>query len=212
MTNPFEQTEGLYSSIDFHTLNKELLTVGREVSVPAGMIIKPKDDEILCLTKGQMAASINQSLEPLIGHTFPYIPIGLLERYYSLEIFYQAEVDTSFIQLTWSEFDSFYFRTPQHSEILIKILSFMSASLIHIYYERNNESGYATIRQMLYRYLYKNEDGTLNNEGVASFILKRTHLSRSYVFQILSGLKSGGYITVKNGKLIAINREIPKRF
>ncbi|MGR7850519.1 helix-turn-helix domain-containing protein [Klebsiella aerogenes] len=88
----------------------------------------------------------------------------------------------------------------------------MSSRLIHIYYERNNDSGYATIRQMLHRYLYKNEEGTVNNEGIASFILKRTRLSRSYVFQILSGLKSGGYITVKNGKLIAINREIPKRF
>ncbi|MGV0243248.1 helix-turn-helix domain-containing protein (plasmid) [Klebsiella aerogenes] len=176
------------------------------------MIIRPKDDEILCLTKGQMTVSVNQSLELLIGHTFPYVPIGLLERYYSLEIFYQAEVDTSFIQLTWDEFDKFFFSTPQHSEMLCKIMSFMSARLIHVYYERNNDSGYATIRQMLHRYVYKKEEGTVNNEGIASFILKRTRLSRSYVFQILSALKSGGYITIKNGKLITINREIPKRF
>ncbi len=208
----FNHTEEIYSLIDFSSLKEDMLRVGRELTVPAGMIIKPKESEILVLIAGQMTGSINQNQDLIIGHTFLYMPIGLMERYYKLAIYYQAEVDTTLIQLTTEEFDKIFFNAPQHAEMLARILAFMSSRLIHIYYERNNDSGYATIRQMLHRYLYKNEEGTVNNEGIASFILKRTRLSRSYVFQILSGLKSGGYITVKNGKLIAINREIPKRF
>ncbi|WP_200850421.1 helix-turn-helix domain-containing protein, partial [Klebsiella pneumoniae] len=31
------------------------------------------------------------------------------------------------------------------------------------------------------------------------FIIKRTNLSRSYVYQVLAALREGGYITVKKG-------------
>lgn len=212
MENLFNHTEEIYSLIDFSSLKEEILGVGRELTIPAGMIIKPKETEVLILIAGQMTGSINQNQELIIGHTFLYMPIGLMERYYNLAIYYQAEVDTTLIQLTTAEFDKIFFNSAQHAEKLAQILAFMSSRLIHIYYERNNDSGYATIRQMLYRYIYKNEEGTVNNEGIASFILKRTRLSRSYVFQILSALKSGGYITIKNGKLITINREVPKKF
>ncbi len=212
MENLFNHTEEIYSLIDFSSLKEEILGVGRELTIPAGMIIKPKETEVLILIAGQMTGSINQNQELIIGHTFLYMPIGLMERYYNLAIYYQAEVDTTLIQLTTAEFDKIFFNSAQYAEKLAQILAFMSSRLIHIYYERNNDSGYATIRQMLYRYIYKNEEGTVNNEGIASFILKRTRLSRSYVFQILSALKSGGYITIKNGKLITINREVPKKF
>ncbi|MGG8041416.1 helix-turn-helix domain-containing protein [Klebsiella aerogenes] len=212
MENLFNHTEEIYSLIDFSSLKEEILGVGRELTIPAGMIIKPKETEVLILIAGQMTGSINQNQELIIGHTFLYMPIGLMERYYNLAIYYQAEVVTTLIQLTTAEFDKIFFNSAQYAEKLAQILAFMSSRLIHIYYERNNDSGYATIRQMLYRYIYKNEEGTVNNEGIASFILKRTRLSRSYVFQILSALKSGGYITIKNGKLITINREVPKKF
>lgn len=91
-------------------------------------------------------------------------------------------------------------------------MSIIAVRLVHAYNERVNDSGYATIREMLHRYLFKVEEGTVTNVGVASFILKRTRLSRSYVFQILSALKQGGYITIHNGRLISIDRDIPERY
>ncbi|HCM6912104.1 helix-turn-helix domain-containing protein [Klebsiella aerogenes] len=212
MTHLFDHTEEIFSSMDFSSLKKEIFQVGRELTYPEGTVIRPKENEILILSSGQMTTSATQNQELVIGHTFPLMPIGLLERYFKLRIYYQAEVTTTLFQLTDEEFDRIFYRNPGHAEKLSQLLLFLSSRLLHIYHERNNDSGYATIRQMLYRYLYKNEEGSVNNEGVASFILKRTHLSRSYIFQILSGLKAGGYITVKNGKLTSINRDIPKRF
>ena len=212
MNHPFDRTEEIYSSNDFSSLKEDILRTGRELTFPSGMTIRPKADEILILLSGQMAIPTNQKLELIIGHSFPFIPIGLLERYYEFSVYYQSEIDTTVIQLTNEEFDKIFYSNPVHAEMLSKILLFMTSRLVHVYYERNNDSGYATIRMMLQRYLYKNEEGTVNNEGIASFILKRTRLSRSYVFQILSALKAGGYITMNNGKLVSINREIPKRF
>lgn len=212
MSTSFDITEKLYLLNDFSALKEKLVQTGRELTLQKGMIIRPKENEVLVLLSGQMTASTSQMQELLLGQVFPFVTIGLLERYYELTIYYHAEEDATLIQLTYEEFEKIFFNDPQGAEMLCRILAFMSASLIHVYYERNNDSGYATIRQMLYRYLFKVEEEIFHNESIASFILKRTRLSRSYVFQILSGLKAGGYITIKNGKLIAINREIPKRF
>ncbi|EOY3994542.1 helix-turn-helix domain-containing protein, partial [Klebsiella aerogenes] len=49
-------------------------------------------------------------------------------------------------------------------------------------------------------------------ESLSAFIIKRTNLSRSYVYQVLAALKEGGYITVKKGQLISIDRKIPDKF
>ncbi|MGP6797105.1 helix-turn-helix domain-containing protein, partial [Klebsiella pneumoniae] len=50
------------------------------------------------------------------------------------------------------------------------------------------------------------------HESLSAFIIKRTNLSRSYVYQVLAALREGGYITVKKGKLISIDRHIPEKF
>ena len=55
---------------------------------------------------------------------------------------------------------------------------------------------------MLSRYLYRGEIDGGQHESLSAFIIKRTNLSRSYVYQVLAALREGGYITVKKGKLI----------
>lgn len=163
MTHSFDHTEEIFALMDFNSLKKEVLQVGRELIYPEGAIIRPKENETLILISGQMTTSATQNQELVIGHTFPLMPIGLLERYYKFSVYYQAEVTTTLIQLTEEEFERVFYQNPTHARMLSQILLFMSSRLIHIYYERNNDSGYATIRQMLHRYLYKNEEGTVNN-------------------------------------------------
>lgn len=212
MPKSFSITENIYAQADFSALKESIVKKGREMILPAGVILRPKENEILMLISGQMTVSNSSSDGLMVGQTFNFMPIGLVERHYKLPLYYQAENEVTIIQLTTEEFDEIFYQVPKNAELLSQILTFMSSLLIHIYYERNNDSGYATVRQMLHRYMYRMEEGTKFNEGIASFILKRTRLSRSYVFQILSALKSGGYITIKNARLVAINREIPKRF
>ena len=66
--------------------------------------------------------------------------------------------------------------------------------------------------QYLSRYLYRGEIDGGQHESLSAFIIKRTNLSRSYVYQVLAALREGGYITVKKGKLISIDRHIPEKF
>lgn len=208
----FNITEHLYSQIDFSSLDVLLAQTGRELSFERGITLQPRKGEILVVTSGQMTVSDDAEDGLALGHTFPYMPIGLMERYYQLPLFYRTEGRTTVVQLTEAEADTVFLSTPERAALFSRIMAYMSSTLIHIYYERNNESGYATIREMLHRYMYKAEENSLNNEGVAAFILRRTRLSRSYVFQILAGLKAGGYITVRQGRLISINRDIPERY
>lgn len=212
MTISFEKTEKIFLENDFSELQKSLASVGRKLLFSKGATIQPRENEILVVLSGKMTVSNDVNNELMLGYTFPYMPVGLMERYYKLQLYYKVESQIEVIQLTGEEFDEVFYHHPENAELLSRIMAYMSSTLIHIYYERNNDSGYATIREMLMRYLYKAEENTLNNEGIATFILKRTRLSRSYVFQILAGLKAGDYITIRNGKLISINRHIPERF
>lgn len=212
MSFSFCDSELIYSLIDFSAFKEAISKVGRELSFAKGMTLRPKENEILILLSGKMSISASSEHELIIGQTFPFFPVGVLELYYKLPLYYKAEFDIVAIQLTEDEFNQIIVENPQNSALFIRILTFMTTELLHVYFERNNNSGYATIRQMLQRYMYKSEKGTIGREGVASFIIRRTRLSRSYVFQILSGLKAGGYITMENGRLTSINRDIPKRF
>lgn len=212
MTSSFDITEQIYSQTNFEKLIEKLKLTGRILHYTKGVTLQPRKDEILIVLSGQMTVTDSNNEGLAIGHTFSCMPLGLIEHYYHLSLHYHTETETSAIQLSMEEFNAIFFHTPEFAELLCRIMAYMSSALIHIYYERNNESRYATIREMLQRYMFKAEQGTLGNEGIAAFILKRTRLSRSYVFQVLAGLKAGNYITVLNGKLKSINRDIPERF
>lgn len=50
------------------------------------------------------------------------------------------------------------------------------------------------------------------NITIASFIQERSHLSPSTIHMLLASLKKGGYISVVNGILTEINRELPLEY
>jgi CRP-like cAMP-binding protein len=206
-------TDTLYSETDFSALEADLLQTGRRLQFARDITLQARPGEILMLTAGSMLITDREEDGLAVGHTFRYMPLGLIERYYpDMALFYRTECRVTAIQLTLEEFDAVFCHQSTHSEAFARIMTYMAAQLIDVYYERNNNSGYATIREMLYRYQYKAGEETLHGEGVAAFILRRTRLSRSYVFQILAGLKAGGYITVRGGRLVSINRDIPERY
>ncbi|WP_370612197.1 helix-turn-helix domain-containing protein [Klebsiella aerogenes] len=206
------ETEKIYSEMDFSELDRLLEKFGRKLYFDKGVTLQPKNGEVLVIIEGRMSISNGLKEGLMLGHTFLYMPVGIPERYYNLPLYYRAESPVKAVQLTSEEADEVFFSTPERAILFSKIMAFICATLVHVYYERNNDSGYATIREMLQRYMFKVENDTIGSESIAAFILARTRLSRSYVFQILAGLKSGGYISVRKGRLISINRDIPERF
>lgn len=208
----FSEAEQIYAEIDFSRLKETLLNIGRLLHYSKGMTLTPAKDEVLVVLSGKMTVSKDKQSGLVVGDTFPFLPLGLLEQYDRLKLYYHVESEVTLVQLPIKDFNDIFHHNPEYSQLLTRILTNLSTRIIYVYYERINDSGYATIKEMLYRYIYKAEEGVLHNEGIATFILKRTRLSRSYVFQILSGLKEGEYITIRSGKLISINKNIPERF
>jgi hypothetical protein len=76
---------------------------------------------------------------------------------------------------------------------LTTILVYMGIFVLDVSNERGNLSGFQTIKSMLFRYLYRREIDTGKRESLSAFIIKRTNLSRSYVYQVLAALKEGIY-------------------
>jgi|AGFS01.1.fsa_nt_gi cAMP-binding proteins - catabolite gene activator and regulatory subunit of cAMP-dependent protein kinases len=212
MLHDYHKTERIFSQYDFSALHEKLLETGRVIYLEKGVTIKPERQEIYFILAGTMLVQNKISGGLALGHTCLYMPVGLLERHYGdIALYYNAETPVKAVALSGDELDNIFLHFPDTAILFMKIVSHMMMNLIQIYYERNADSGYTTIRHMLCRYQARRNNVDQTTENITRFILNRTCLSRSYVFKILAELKEAGYITVKYGKLISINKEIPHR-
>lgn len=213
MFSRINDAEITYNEFDFKQIKEYLTNSGREIIFPEGIIVKPSPNEIFFIMQGNIVIQDNQEKSTAIGQGFPFMPVGLLERYYNdTELFYRADSIVKVKSLTFDEFDKLASTSPELTQSIIQILSHMIINLVHVYYERNTDTRYSVIRNMIYRYTIKNSNNTLQEQNITTFILQRTQLSRSYIFKVISELKSGGYITIEKGKLISINKNIPERY
>lgn len=211
MPSRLNRSDKIYSSLDFSSLIDRLQECGREIIIHKGIIIKPSLNEILFILDGEIV--IQDDNDIVIGQSFPLMPVGLLERYYSeTQLHYKAESSVKAISISIDVFDELASSNPETTQLLFKIISYMLISVVHVYYEVNTDTRYSVIRNMIYRYNKRNENNILKQQNLSVFILSRTRLSRSYIFKILSELKTGGYITIERGKLISINKHIPERY
>ncbi|MBZ1651302.1 helix-turn-helix domain-containing protein, partial [Klebsiella pneumoniae] len=151
---------------------------------------------------------------PLVGIVIAHMPLGLLEHYCpSVALYYQCLGECQLAKITASDFERIFFHSsPGYMQELTTILAYMGIFALDAHYERGSQTSFQTIKSMLSRYLYRGEIDGGQHESLSAFIIKRTNLSRSYVYQVLAALREGGYITVKKGKLISIDRHIPEKF
>ncbi|MCT4706579.1 helix-turn-helix domain-containing protein [Enterobacteriaceae bacterium H11S18] len=183
------------------------------ISYKAGTSITLSSNEILICVSGEILISPNIEGGCALGHAFEYMPIGLIERYNSaVPLRYDVQKEARVISLSYEDFDEAIHASSIGSLYLNKVMAYMISALVYINHERNAGERYYTIRSLLYRYQYLYAGEVKSAESVSAFILKRTGLSRSYVFQILSGLRDGGYITINKGKMLSINKTIPVKY
>ncbi|TFZ52677.1 hypothetical protein E5C26_05585 [Serratia proteamaculans] len=177
---------------------------GEEIVIPTGMIY--------FLSQGEISIS-RRGTEHVLCNMNHCVPIGLMELYYENDsLCYQAVKDVTIWALTKDQWESHLHQMTSYASDITKMLTFMLTLVVDTYHERSSQSGYQIVKTMLHRYNHHLESGLSPKEGVASYILARTKLSRSYVFQILSALRSGEYITIDGGKLVAINKLLPENY
>lgn len=214
MVSRYKLSDGHSSGVDLQALESKLNSIGRKIELENGELFQPHKGEVSIIDEGGLMISNSLDEDAIsIGIVHHLTMIGLIERFNpNMMLFYKAEGHVSLITMTDDEFDKVFFENIEFRPIILYLMTQLTVALVHIYYERNKESRYATIREMIIRYQNQKDLGEIKREGLASFILRRTGLSRSYVFQVLNALKVGGYISMKSGKLISINKSIPMAF
>lgn len=95
-------------------------------------------------------------------------------------------------------------------EVLAKHMVVVSSKLFSYSRQLSAPTAYEVICSQLIELMHESEAlrETLSAER---FIRDRTHLSRSSIMKILADLKLGGYISIENGRLIAIHH-LPQRY
>ncbi len=193
-------------------LNKALREKGRMMTFPKNVIFELSGDEVYIVQSGLVEATPDMTGSPSLGHVFTHMPLGLIEKHgRGLAITYKVDETARILALRYSDFINIISTFPSGAQYMCQLFGFISSALMYIHYERNISNGFATIRHLVYRYYYKYAGQKSGTETLSGFILKRTSLSRSYVFQLLSELKDLSYIHTVNGKRLTIHRPIPEQ-
>lgn len=202
----------LPTALDFTPpeLNSLLQEKGRIMTFPKKVTFKLNRDEVYIVLSGLVEANPDIPGSPSLGYVFNHMPLGLIEQHgRGLSITYEVNETANILVIRHSDFISAISTLPSGVQYMSQLLGFINAAMIYIHHERNICNGFATIRHLIYRYSYMYGKQKKETETLSGFILKRTSLSRSYVFQRLSELKDLGYIHTINGRQLTINRPIP---
>ncbi|MEG5493844.1 helix-turn-helix domain-containing protein [Enterobacter hormaechei] len=209
----FQDIHTYYQPLNIGQFFPHMLCKGEALTVAANKKFTVEPGYIYFCTEGSLTILMpDDGLN--IGNTIEYMPIGLMERYCPLAKYeYRSSAKVKLVRIAWADFDQLFFEGgSERMQALATILTYMSIFTIDLHNERRQVTSYQTIKPMLYRYLYRQETHTGENEGLALFIIKRTNLSRTHVFRVLADLKAGGYITMKRGKLVSIDRPLPEAY
>lgn len=204
---------------------KSVATPDNTRIIKSGEIFRIENGEIIVVLSGVLAINMQQPTFPehesiTVAHEEPFrvgkavrgMVLGLVEAFgSSVSLQYVAKQDSKIATLHYDDFVERFTQKAQFS-YLIKMTGFTLVMLLDSYNERNFSNRYNVIRSMIYRYQIQQDEGILHDDSLAGFILKRTKISRSYLFQILADLKDGGYIDVRNGKLDSILKELPEKY
>ncbi|KZR31056.1 helix-turn-helix domain-containing protein [Enterobacter genomosp. S] len=209
----FQDIHTYYQQLNIGRFFPQILSSGEALTVAANKKLAVEPGYIYFCTEGSLTILMPED-GLNIGNTIEYMPIGLMERYCPLAKFeYRSSAKVKLVKIPYADFDQLFLHGgPERVQALATILTFMSIFTIDLHNERGQVTSYQTIKHMLYRYLYRQETHTGENEGLALFIIKRTNLSRTHVFRVLADLKAGGYITVKRGRLVSIDRPLPEAY
>lgn len=190
---------------------------GRAYGVGPGERVEVKPGFLYFLQSGFVSAELIDVTEVrssdgynFYSHIYEGMILGVIEKCCpNIKIDYVTQSYVDLIKISYEDFELALQDGKSDVTSLFRLMSYMIAFLTCNTIESSTAASYSTIRAMIYRYGQKKDLNVLGGEMLSHFIMKRTNLSRSYVFKVISDLKKGGYITVKSGKLISINKNIP---
>lgn len=180
----------------------------KKITVPKGSTYN-LSDEICCIKQGIFSLYINQG-DRLLGCYEGQVIIGLTNFYAELISFNIKPGQTCTLFTLSVEEARKIIKAENLSQSVGYILANNTNAFFQIYEKVISPNNYTFIRLMLMD-LNQSTDAIKASVTVASYIIKRSGLSRSYVMLVLSELRKGGYIQMDDGKLTSIT-SLPDRF
>ncbi|MFJ3459408.1 helix-turn-helix domain-containing protein [Scandinavium goeteborgense] len=197
---PLTEQEGEFFISHLRPSSREIILKRREC-------VSLTKNTIYFILDGQLAVTLKDG-NKIIDYAFRYMPIGTLEQVFpETSLCYRAVTNVTLLQVSITTLDKIY--TDENSALIRTLLTLKSTMLnvlLTIYRERCMGGGYQTIKSLIEH--YNNEPRQL--EGIGSYIQKRTHLSKGYIFSTLAKLKDKGYINIEDGRLIKILSALPE--
>ncbi|AWH88260.1 helix-turn-helix domain-containing protein [Limnobaculum parvum] len=167
-------------------------------------------DNICCIQEGVFSIYMNQE-DRLLTYAEGYAIFGLVNTYTPPTLrLYIKPTQTSTIYNLPAEEGLKIIREKNLYESVSHVQAYNMTKFFHMFEKTITPNNYAFIRTLLMD-LNQNSDAVKASVTVASYIIKRSGLSRSYVMLVLSELRKGGYINMEDGKLTSIT-SLPERF
>ncbi|WP_140920321.1 helix-turn-helix domain-containing protein [Limnobaculum xujianqingii] len=169
----------------------------------------PITDRVFCIQKGVFPVYMNRE-DRLLSYAEGPTIFGLAYLYTPTIDHYIKTNKTSTILTLSIEEARRIIKEENLYESFICIQSHNVGLLFEMYERTITSSNYAFIRALLID-LDQSSNAVKESVTVASYIIKRSGLSRSYVMLVLSELRKGDYIHMEDGKLTGIT-SLPERF
>lgn len=212
MTNPHQNVSALKPSLHIQLLLDAFIKARGARKASSGQRFQlMKQGQPLCFLLHQGSCVVSRSDDSLVISTI-YAPniVGVNALIPAeANVVIEANSDIEFTQVPLAEFLAF---TDEHHlwKHVSYLLMFYSSRLYEHQRKNSGLPTYKLITNLLYA--LNNEDfETRAMTTAAEYIQDRTFLSRSGIMKILSELKAGGYIVLKRGLLIKINK-LPEKF
>ncbi|EIS1622202.1 helix-turn-helix domain-containing protein [Salmonella enterica subsp. enterica serovar Sandiego] len=131
--------------------------------------------------------------------------LGIGRMFYPHQVgYFRAESSVSTICLTQNELLSYLNNNPNQWQNIATYTAFIIHQFCLRETQLNVHNSYLVVRYILLEMNSLPSDFLQNNPAY-QYIMERTILSRSTIMSILSRLKKGGYIELKNGRLFHIH-------
>jgi DNA-binding MarR family transcriptional regulator len=198
---PFESANLLFNALKLEVV---------EIDVNSTHELNPRvNGEVYFIKQGNVLI-YQENPYVVIGELWNSFPIGIFERNFpSKKIKYELNNANRLYKISSDAFNCEVKRLNLEHAI-IDILSFyLNMSLIRIG-EACVSSSYELVRTLIIRRaIINNHNGGTGKDALLQYLQKRTLVSKSTLSKTISELKNAGYITIKNGVLISLDKKLP---
>lgn len=198
----------LYSTDEFNAFMEFVKSHGLQMRYSKGQSLNLAKAEVGFILSGLLGIYY-KGTGKFIDHAFYGMPVMEDEKIMSTQPFYcRTESDVIISKMPIHKIFEISNPNQAYRGVVFSTLIYsLIDRLANIYDVRHGGNGYKVVKELIE--LYLNEIHV--TQGLASYILKRTQLSNSYVFKILAALKKNGYIEIKNARLTRILKTLPDK-